>query len=325
MKIFISYRRADSAPYSGRLRDALTARFQDGSVFFDVSSIDAGATFTAAIVDAMALTDVVVVVIGPNWLTAASPDAIGRTVRRLDDVHDVVRTEIRAALDRNLEIIPVLVGGASMPRLEQLPDELRPVATRNALRLSDEQWSDDVARLVSTIDRTVGRDRGAGPHIAEAVDAIQRQNYAAAVDLLTRGLADHPSADAYYHRGLAYFYQRDFRAAAADFERAVALQPDSAMAHRQRANALYSLGDHLGALAGYDRAIALEPREPRAYINRAELHVTLGDIAAAIADLEKVVELRADAGLERMAEARLQEIRARRLPPGQISGAGPKP
>src|SRR5262245_1072203 len=174
MKIFISYRRADSAPYSGRLRDALTGRFQDGSVFFDVTSIDAGATFTTAIVDAMALTDVVVVVIGPAWLTAASPDAAG--VRRLDDAHDVVRTEIRAALDRNLEIIPVLVGGASMPRLEQLPDELRPVATRNALRLSDERWADDVARLVSTIERMVGRDRGAASReIAEAIDAIQRQ------------------------------------------------------------------------------------------------------------------------------------------------------
>src|SRR5262249_39156751 len=101
MKIFISYRRADSAPYSGRLRDALNAYFQAGSVFFDVTSIDVGATFTIAIAQAMALTDVVVVVIGPNWLTAGSPDG----ACKLNDLRDVVRNEIRAALDREREII----------------------------------------------------------------------------------------------------------------------------------------------------------------------------------------------------------------------------
>src|SRR4029077_16557596 len=119
----------------------------------------------------------------PNWLTASSPDGTGRTTHRLDDALDTVRNEIRAALDREREIVPVLVGGATMPRPEQLPDELKPIATRNALRLSDDQWGDDVERLVSTIERLVARDRGAAsPEINQAVDAIQRQNYASAVD-----------------------------------------------------------------------------------------------------------------------------------------------
>jgi tetratricopeptide (TPR) repeat protein len=316
MKIFISYRRADSAPYSGRLRDALAAHFHDASVFFDVSSIDAGATFTNAIVDAMALADVVVVVIGPNWVTASSPDGTGRTTHRLDDALDTVRNEIRAALDREREIVPVLVGGATMPRREQLPDELKPIATRNAFRLSDDQWADDVERLISTIERLVTRDRGAvSPEINQAVDAIQCQNYASAVDLLTRSLNDHPTAEGHYYRGLAEFYQSNFRPAAADFEQAITLATGWAMAHRQRANALFSLGDYNDALASYDRAITLEPREPRAYINRAEAHLKLGNDSAAIVDLKKVIDLHADAGLERLAEAKLQEIRARRPPP----------
>jgi tetratricopeptide (TPR) repeat protein len=310
VKIFISYRRADSSPYSGRLRDALTAHFQDGSVFFDVNSIEAGAVFTNSIVAEMTLADVVLVVIGPTWLTAGSSDAASR----LDDSQDPVRNEILEALDRNLEIIPVLVGGATMPRPEKLPDAIRSVVLRNALRLSDEQWEDDVKRLASAIKRLVARDRGAwSPELAKAVDAIQRKQYAAAVDLLSQALTDHRTADGYYHRGLAYFYQGNFHQAAADFEQAINLAPESAMAHRQLGNALYSLSDYDGALASYDHAIAREPREPRAYLNRAELHLKLGNIADAIADFQKVVDLRADAGLEQIAEARLLEVRARRL------------
>jgi len=156
MKIFISYRRADSAAYARRLRDALTAHFQEGSVFFDVTSIAGGTIFTNAIVDTMALTDVVVLVIGPNWLTAGLPDGAGKPVHRLNDPEDVLRNEIRAALDRKINIVPVLVGGAAMPRPEELPDEIKPVAMRNALQLSDKQWEDDVRGLASTIE-TLGR------------------------------------------------------------------------------------------------------------------------------------------------------------------------
>ena len=310
MKIFISYRRADSAPYSGRLRDALIAHFQAGSVFFDVTSIDVGATFTSAIAEAMALSDVVVVVIGPNWLTAGSPDG----ACRLDDSHDVVRNEIRAALDRKLEIVPVLVGGATMPHSEAVPAEIKPAVIRNALRLSDEQWEDDVKRLVSAIERSVARRRSAWtPELDQAVDAIQRKNYAEAVDLLSRTLPDHRTAEAYYHRGLAYDFQASFRQAIADYDEAISLAPEWATAHRQRGNALYSSGDYDGALTSYNRAITIEPQEPLTYLNRAELHIKLGNTAGAIADLQKVIDLRADAGLEQLAETRLQEVRARWL------------
>jgi tetratricopeptide (TPR) repeat protein len=232
MKIFISYRHADSAPYGDRVRDALAAHF------FDAKSIEVGAAFADAVAGTMALTDVIIVVMGPNWLTASWPDG----ARRLEDPGDVLRNEIRVAIDRELNIIPVLVNGATMPRAEELPDAIKLLAGRNALRLSDEQWADDVRRLVSAIERLVTRGRGSwNPEIAQAVDAIQRQNYAAAVDLLSRELADHPTADGYYHRGLAYFYQTNFRLAAADFEQAVSLAPESAMAHRQRGKRTFQL------------------------------------------------------------------------------------
>ena len=129
MKMFISYRRADSAPYAGRLRDGLEAHFGAGSVFFDVNTIEAGENFPSALGTALSLSDIVMVVIGPNWTNVTFPQG----GRRLDDPKDLVRAEIRTALDRNVEIIPVLVGGAAMPKPDQLPDELKPLSTRNVL------------------------------------------------------------------------------------------------------------------------------------------------------------------------------------------------
>ena len=81
------------------------------------------------------------------------------------------------------------------------------------------------------------------------------------------------------------------------------------MALRQRGNAFYELADNARALR--DDAIGLEPGEPRAYANRAALHERRGEYARAITDLETVLELHRDATLERAAEARLQDLRAR--------------
>jgi hypothetical protein len=75
--------------------------------------------------------------IGPTWATVGQPEGAPGTGRRLDDPRDLVRAEIRTAVDRGLDIIPVLVGGAAMPRPDQLPDELKALAARNACELSD--------------------------------------------------------------------------------------------------------------------------------------------------------------------------------------------
>jgi hypothetical protein len=62
-----------------------------------------------------------------------------------------VRLEIATALKRNIRVIPVLVDGASMPRSIELPDNLRPLVRRNALRISDTSFDGDCQRLVATI------------------------------------------------------------------------------------------------------------------------------------------------------------------------------
>lgn len=150
--LFISYRRADSAGYAGRLAETLEAHFGTGSVFRDVEDIRPGEDFVAAIEGALARVDALLVLIGPDWLEA---DAHGR--RRLDDPEDFVHREVAAALHSGKPVIPVLVGGATMPKEEELPVPLEPLARRQAFSLTEAGWRDDVARLVASLEGPSGK------------------------------------------------------------------------------------------------------------------------------------------------------------------------
>jgi TIR domain len=108
-KLFINYRREDTAPYAGRLYDRLTAHFGEDQVFIDIDQIEPGEDFVEAINRKVGTCDIAIVAIGPNWLGAT--DASGK--RRLDDAEDFVRMEIVAALQRKIRVIPVLVGGST--------------------------------------------------------------------------------------------------------------------------------------------------------------------------------------------------------------------
>jgi TIR domain len=118
-RIFISYRREETAYPAGWLYDRLISRFGGGQVFKDIDSIQLGDDFVEVITRAVASCDVLLALIGNEWLTIT--DERGR--RRLDDPDDFVRLEIEAALTREVRVIPILVDGARMPRVDQLPDQ----------------------------------------------------------------------------------------------------------------------------------------------------------------------------------------------------------
>jgi hypothetical protein len=149
-KIYLSYRRDDSNPVAARLRDQLAAEFGSRNVFMDVESIAPGVDFQQFITDRIADAGAVLVLIGPRWLGSMTQDGH----RRLDDPYDFVRREIASALSRDAPVIPVLVDGAVMPRMTDLPDDLQPLARRNAVTLSHERFSGDVRRLVQALRRT---------------------------------------------------------------------------------------------------------------------------------------------------------------------------
>lgn len=157
-KIFIAYRRDDSAGHTGRLYDRLNSHFGPGRIFIDIDTIQPGEDFVSVLEKAVSSCAVLVAVIGRYWLS--SSDKGGRRIEKPDDF---VRIELLTALSRDIPIIPVLVHGAGMPKPEDLPGELESLTRRQAVELSDTRWAYDVSKLVTTLESTLGRNPGVKP------------------------------------------------------------------------------------------------------------------------------------------------------------------
>jgi len=150
MKIFISYRRDDSAGHAGRLYDHLKDHFGTQNIFMDIDTIQPGEDFRKAIENAVGACDVALVLIGKQWLNAKDLHGL----RRLDDPHDFVRAEVASAIaNPKIRVIPVLVRGASMPGAHELPEILKELAWRNAIELSDNRFQYDAKRLIGVIEQ----------------------------------------------------------------------------------------------------------------------------------------------------------------------------
>ena len=151
-RIFISYRRDDSSAAAGRLHDRLREHYGRDNVFMDVESIEPGLDFIEAIERTVSSCDILIALIGRQWLTIT--DADGR--RRLNDPGDFVRHEVATALKRNVRVIPALIQDTRMPRAEELPEALKPLTRRHALDLSDAHFHRDVDGLIETLRSDTG-------------------------------------------------------------------------------------------------------------------------------------------------------------------------
>jgi hypothetical protein len=143
-KVFISYRRVDSAGYAGRVMDRLDRELGRDLVFMDVDAIPLGTNFSKVLHEEVAKCGVLLAVIGPNWLDAR--DEHGH--RRLDNPNDFVRIEIAAALQRNIPVIPLLLDGARIPKTDELPEDLKELALRNGIEIRHASFQDDMNRLL---------------------------------------------------------------------------------------------------------------------------------------------------------------------------------
>src|SRR5215475_5466371 len=166
-KIFINYRRDDSAGTAGRLHDRFVQTFGRKNLFMDVDHIPAGVDFVDYLRSQVAACDVFLAVIGPNWLDAK--DDSGR--RRFDNPDDFVTIEIAAALARNIRVIPVLVDGARTPKADRLPDSVKPLVRRNAVEVRNTHFGRDAEALANQVREAVKSARpvtGRRPYIASA-------------------------------------------------------------------------------------------------------------------------------------------------------------
>ena len=157
-KIFISYRRDDSAAMAGRLHDRLAEKFGEANLFIDVDNMPAGADFVKYLSKQVESCDLFLCTVGPNWLNAKDEDG----KRRLDQPDDYVRVEIAAALNRDIPVIPVLIDGARMPKARELPEDIAALPRRNAVEVRSSHFRGDADDLTHKIGEIL-KEKGPAP------------------------------------------------------------------------------------------------------------------------------------------------------------------
>ncbi len=158
-KISISYRRADSEAMTGRIFDRLIAHYGKEVIFRDIDDIPPGIDFRVHINETLLKTNILLAVIGPEWLGMAQGG-----VGRIQEESDPVRVEVETALRRRVPIIPVLIGNTKMPSADQLPPSLKDFAFRNAVKVDTGQDFDyHMDRLIRSMDAILGQTRSSPP------------------------------------------------------------------------------------------------------------------------------------------------------------------
>lgn len=150
--IFLSYRQADSAPFTLAIKLELEDHLRAAQVFVDTHHIQGADRWAREIETALRAATVVLPVIGRSW---AGPEAQGG--HRIDDPQDWVRKEIEIALsEKSHAVLPLLVDGARPPDAAALPAEIGELAAIQAIRLDLNAWEGGIARLVSTLANRFG-------------------------------------------------------------------------------------------------------------------------------------------------------------------------
>ncbi|NUP52011.1 MAG: toll/interleukin-1 receptor domain-containing protein [Catenulispora sp.] len=130
--IFISYRKVDTPWTPDLVYLYLKGRFGADQVFKSGQSIPAGADFSDALVIQAATSDIMLVLIGPGWLTAPAADG----TRKIDAADDWVRREIATAIHNRRHVVPLLLGDEVMlPGPDELPADIAQLGRSQFVRL----------------------------------------------------------------------------------------------------------------------------------------------------------------------------------------------
>jgi hypothetical protein len=123
LRVFISYRPEDSIGIAGRIRDRLVLELGPDNVIFDIDTVPPEVDLPRHIDNMVASCDLVLVIIGRRWDSAAGEDG----ERRL-------YLEVDAAQRHYVRVVPVLVDGATMPEPSHAPTSIlggTPFSVRN--------------------------------------------------------------------------------------------------------------------------------------------------------------------------------------------------
>lgn len=149
IRIFVSYRRADSPCFAERIRDWFMLAYRRENVFMDFDAIPPFVNFEVFIVEQIEKVDVMLVIIGPRWVEMLNE-------RAKSDELDYVRLEISKAIQMGKLVAPIVVDGASTPRADELPEDIRPMMRANIPRLdSGRQFLDNIERIISALPKAL--------------------------------------------------------------------------------------------------------------------------------------------------------------------------
>jgi hypothetical protein len=115
----------------------------------DLTGIEPGENFHAAIRREIDSAEVMLVIIGKQWILAENPDGL----QRLEELHDVVRREVVIGLGSSMRIVPVLISDTEMPQAIHLPAALAKLANLNAFRVKEATFEEDMARLAEYLHK----------------------------------------------------------------------------------------------------------------------------------------------------------------------------
>lgn len=177
MKVFLSYRRADSQVSAGRMAQFLDAIPAVNAVFLDVDGIAPGENFETKIQDMLTQVSHVFLLIGTQW--AGPLGASGRT--RIFDDDDMVRRETRLALASQAKVVPILLDEVRMPRPGDLPADLKALPSINAFALRTAHFDKDMDDL---LDALLGNKQGRGSRWREAPLTVASVAWRAGAGLL---------------------------------------------------------------------------------------------------------------------------------------------
>jgi tetratricopeptide (TPR) repeat protein len=285
-KIFISYRRDDSAGHAGRVHDRLEREFGRDLIFMDVDVIPLGADFVSELKQAVAKCDVLLAIIGPNWLTVRDEDG----ERRLDNPADFVRIEIAAALRRGIPVVPILLESTRIPRADELPDDLNALSSRNGLNVRHASFHSDMERLIRSL-QAPAKSAASGKYLQGVSEALRGNHARAITDFDDAIRLDPKLAIAYCERGKSYARRRDHARAITDLDEAIRLDPKLINAYLERGNCYSHRPDHARAIADYDETIRLDPKLANAYLWRGNCHAHRGDEMRAAADYDEAIRI----------------------------------
>ena len=146
-RVFISYRRADTAQAASWLFNRLTGHYGRNNVVMDVDPAPYGGNLAHAIDANVATCDAFVVLVGQHWLAV--------TGEGLHDPNDYVRLALESALRRGTLVVPVTVDGARMPVNGELPPSLASMVGQPAFEVGMRSFDADTGQLMRVLDQSI--------------------------------------------------------------------------------------------------------------------------------------------------------------------------